>query len=366
MIATLVAISLSTISCSRQTPDQLSEAATATVTQKSGITLPESESLVLILGPDAQLRPVTEGSDTPVPAPFAIQTSVATVQAPIDGGFILAINRAGLLFLSIQDRQLSLRPILGAETEFSGRSVAQSWSRDGQALILLHRNEVFESETVRNPVGRIIAANAEQAQVWPSFDIKAIPTAQEDEALYGAPFAIFPRAVNSWLVQFRLIDQDRTKTAFARWQPASNSLEPLDRGSYEKLAQPAATSTIPPILKSVATALGGSMILDAALVDGTKASWLIGSVDSAVTVKAWVSSTTVVALASDGRLALADTEGIYRMSIDHPVPDTCFRDVAMHDGYIIAIWEEDLFPNIGRSGLVIMSSSLIKNEPPQP
>jgi len=232
-------------------------------------------------------------------------------------------------------------------------------------MILLHRNEVFETGAVRNPAARVISVTADEALVLPAFVDETGGAAQLDTELYGAPYAIFPRTANQWLVQFRLADQDRTRTAYASWSPDQNRLDPLDRSAYESIARPSSISEAPPALRLALVALEGSLILDAVMPDGSLQSWLRGGVETAMAVRAWVSTTVAAALASDGRIVMVDNYGTHRGTINPPVPKAYFRDLAMLDGFILAVWEEDLFPNLGKSGLVIMEASLLKNEPNQ-
>jgi hypothetical protein len=318
-----------------------------------------------MLGRDGRLEPMPEAglgqypdlSQAPEPAPFAIQSAIAAVQAPVDGGAIVAVNRIGLLYLAVQDNQVLLRWIEGADPEFAGRSVAQAWLRDGKAMILLHRNEVFETQAARDPVARIISSTAAKAVALPGFITPDEVIDQEDNDLYGAPYALFPGESDSWLVQFRMVGQERTRTAFAAWNPGRNQLEPLERSKYEYALRPAPVAEAPYALRLAAEALGGSLILDAHMADGSHKTWRQGSADTILAVRAWVSDTLTLSLASDGRLVMVTATGVHETHIDMPVPHAYFRDLAMLDGYLIAVWEEDLFPDLGSSGLVIMDLS---------
>jgi hypothetical protein len=392
LIAACAILAVACISCSGKVADQLPEPDPLPDSQSSGIPIPASGNLVLMLGSQGQLEPhpgLADGQPTdkqtaglasgqnpasdpgpnpgPEPAPFAIQTAIAAVQAPIDGGAVVAINRIGLVFLEISDRHVQLRRIPGADPEFAGRSVAQAWNWDGKAMFLLHRNEIFETAAAHSPAARILAVTSAEATALPAFEIAAGTSALEDAGLYGSPYAVFPRTKERWLVQFRLVDQEKTRTAFAVWNPSlekpgqQNTLEPLDRRVYEAEARPAAISKAPPALRLAADALGGSLILDAVMPDGSQQSWLYGSVETALTVRAWLSATMVAALASDGRIVLVDSDGTHQGTIAPPVAKGYFRDLVVLDGFVLAAWEEDLFPDIGRSGLVIMDEALLRN-----
>jgi hypothetical protein len=387
LIAACAVLAANLVSCAGKTTELPVEAGSTQSSQDTGLRIPETGSLVLVLNSDGHLKPFPElealpgleappalpGSQTagmvPEPAPFAIQTAVAAVQAPVDGGAVVAINRIGLVFLEMRNRQVLVRRIPGADAEFSGRSVAQAWSWDGKAMLLLHRNEIFETEAARNPVARILAVTSTEALALPAFGIEAGTMVHEDAEVFGSPYAVFVRSSDRWLVQFRLADQEKTWTAFAAWNPGlgmaeqRKPLEPLDRSSYETEARPVSISDAPQTLQRAASALGESLLLDAVMPDGAHRSWLHGSIETALTGRALVASTSVAILVSDGRIVLVQTDGIYTDTIKPPVPKAYFRDLAILDDFVIAVWEEDLFPDLGRSGLVIMDQALLKAGP---
>jgi hypothetical protein len=356
--------------------------ATLLADQNSGIFVPQSGSLVLVLGHDSRLEPLAGTakeqipgqnhdqnpglSQGPAPAPFAIQTAIAAVQAPVDGGAIIAINRIGLLHLVIQNRQVVLHRIDGATAEFAGRSVAQAWIRNGQAMVLLHRNEIFEPEPAHKPAGLVIAATADGARVLPGFELATETSNQEERDLYGAPYALFPRARDRWLVQFRLAGSERTMTAFAAWNPDKNQLYPLERSGYESMVQPAPMNEAPAALRLAAETMGGSLVMETSMPDGTQQTWLRGSTDAIRAVRVLVTDTGVLGIASDGRMIMVTTSTVHETQLDPPVPQAYFRDLALLDGFIIVVWEEDLFPDIGRSGLVIMDASRLDTSSGQP
>jgi hypothetical protein len=335
-------------------------------------TLQELDGQTTNLAPGQDPGSNPASNQGPEPAPFAIQTAVAAVQAPVDEGAVVAINRIGLVYLSILDRQVQVRRIPGADPEFAGRSVAQSWTWNGKALFLLHRNEIFETSAARNPVARIIAATSTEARALPAFGIDADAEAPETAALFGSPYAVFPRADTRWLMQFRLVDDEKTLTAFAAWDPGMEKselqtpLELLERDVYETEVHPDSITEAPSALQHAAGALGGSLLIDATMPDGSQQAWLQGSIDAALAARARVSATSAAVLASDGRIVVVDSDGTYKLAIRPPVSGAYFRDLAILDDFIIVVWEEDLFPDLGRSGLVILDLSLLDGVPLQP
>jgi hypothetical protein len=392
LIVACAILAAGTVSCAGKSAEQPVESDLTQDSQDTGFSIPAAGSLVMMLDPDGQLAMLPGLADGPAasvapgqnpgahpipnqgpqPAPFAIQTAVAAVQAPVDGGAVVAINRIGLVYLSILDRQVQVRRIPGADPEFAGRSVAQAWTWDGKAMFLLHRNEIFETMTARNPVGRIIAATAAGARALPAFGIDAEAAAPENATLHGSPYAVFPRTATRWLMQFRLVDDEKTLTAFAAWEPGMGKsalqtpLELLERDVYEAEVRPGSIREAPSTLQRAAEALGGSLLIDAIMPDGSQQAWMQGSSDAALAVRARVSATSAVALASDGRIVVAESDGTCKIVIKPPVPRAYFRDLAILDDFIIVVWEEDLFPDLGSSGLVIMDRSLLKDGPVQP
>ena len=354
-----------TAACSRQAADLPVQRDTTQAGQDSGFLVPEAGSLVLMLGHDGQLEPISESSHElplslrqgPVPAPFAIQTAIAAIQTPSDTGAIIAINRWGLMHLTVHGRQVQMRSIEGAASEFAGRTVAQAWTWNGQAMFLLHRNEIFESEAARTPAARIIAVTEDGLIALPGFESFTETAEPEVIDLYGAPYALFPRARDHWLVQFRLVGPERTRTAFAAWNPNQNQFDPLERSGYESAVKPAPLTEAPGALRRTAERLEGSLIMDAVMPDGSQQTWIRGNADTMLAIRAIVfDETTALSLTSTGRLIRVASDGVSEYHIKPPVPQAYFRDLVLLDGFIIVVWEEDLFPNVGRSGLVIIDA----------
>ena len=374
-IAACAILAACTVACSRQAADLPVQGETSLSAQDSGFSVPESGNLVLMLGQDSEIQPILDSANGqnpglrqgPEPAPFAIQIAVATVLAPIDGGAVIAINRRGLVHLTVQNRLVQLRWIDGAAEEFAGRSVAQGWIWDDKAMFLLHRNEIFEPELARTPVARIIATRMDGLIALPGFEPFTGTTDPEENDLYDAPYALFPRSRDRWLVQFRLVGPERTRTAFAAWNPRLNRLDPLDRTGYETAVRPAPMTEAPTAVKLVAETLGGGLIIDATMPDSSHQTWLRAGTDTLLAVRAVVTDdTTITSLASDGRLIRVAANTVHESSIDLPVPHAYFRDLALLNGFIIAVWEEDLFPDLGRSGLVIVDASRLGTGSSQP
>lgn len=334
-----------------------------------GLPIPDSGILVLMLDQDGLLQPLSEAPGslgpglikTPDPAPFAIQKTLAAIQAPIDGGAILAINRSGLLYLALEGDLVQIRRVAGVDPEFAGRSVAQAWIWDNRALVLLHRNEIFETEPPRNPASLIIASGADGAVVLPSPSMARQATAENDQELYHAPYALFPRRSDLWLVQFRLAGQERTRTAFASWNPNGMHLDPLQRSEYERAVRPAPIAEAPPVVRLAAESFGLSLIMEVTMPDGTLQSWLQGGTETVSTIRSLFTDSGLICLSPEGHLVLVDGERIYTSTLAPPIPDASFRDLAFLDGCLLATWEEEIFPSIGRSGLVMIRGSLLKS-----
>ena len=366
-IAACAILAASTVSCSRGQIAQTVQEAPSAAGKEPDFTVPEAGSLVLVLGRDGRLEqfPAADGQTRgqgPDPVPFAVQTAIAAVLAPVDGGAMLAVNRSGLMHLEIQNRQVFLRRIEGPAAEFTGRSVAQAWLWNGKAMFLLHRNEIFEPGAARDPAARIIAATRDGYSALPAFIPAAGAADQQDSDLYKAPYALFPRTPRTWLVQFRLGGQEKTRTAFATWNPDENLITPMERSRYETAVRPAPLADAPAALRHAAGVLGGTLIIDASMPDGSHQSWVQGSGDTILAVRAVVSDSMVMSLASDGRIVMVAADNVRKAAIHPPVALAYFRDLALLGDFIIAVWEENLFPDIGRSGLVIMDSSLLRAE----
>lgn len=330
--------------------------------------MPQAGPLVLELGDDGALAPVAqlEGarvkSGQPRPhAPFAMARAVAAIQPRADEG-IIAINRMGLVRASIQRHQqpaearLVLQPVAQTDGEFAARTVGSSWTHEGEAFFLLYHHPIFEAAPVRTPPSIVIAATADGARVVHSFP--------GDTA-----YAVYPVSADAWLAQYRSDDGERVATSYALVTASSGASTALTQLAFEKQASPLSIAAAPPSLRSAAAGLSGPLLIEARFPDGSRRTYVRG--DPAEASPAWgqvaetgTGSVAAMLVTDDWRVSIAtghdgETGGSAKTSqYDAPVAEARVRDAALVGGMIVAVWEEDLFPDIGASGIMVIDPGL--------
>ncbi len=330
-----------------------------------GFPVPARGQLSLYLDDDGSFSPLTDDvAPHRAPRPFPMAVTAASIQ-PLDRGAVLAINRKGLRRVraarqaaadgsAATEIRLVIEPLPGAEAEFDGRTVAPSWAHGGEALILLSRHPIFELQAPRSPSSIIVAATRDGARVLE-------PGVGEDA------YAVFPISAESWLAQYRTETIDRVTTSYARVPAAGGQPERLDRAVFERLASPEPMASAPEALRAAADILTGPLLVEARLADGSRRAFVRGDPGEAAPAWASVAAGTEYAAAAciatdDWRVAIA-TRSVsgYTASLlspRSPVPGARIRDAALVDGLVVALWEEDLFPDTGASGIVALDPGL--------
>jgi len=178
----------------------------------------------------------------------------------------------------------------------------------------------------------------------------------------GDAYAVFPVAADSWLAQYRTDSVDRVETRYARLSADGGRSEPLERSAFERLASPEPLSAAPELLRVAADALSGPLLVEARLPDGSRRAFVRGDAGQAAPAWAHVSADAALVATDDWRISLARgtgaeirTTALYPPA---PAPGTVVRDAALIGGLVISLWEEDLFPNVGMSGLVALDPGL--------
>ena len=332
-------------------------AAPSARTAPTAFAVPATGALVLVLGGDGVLLDASAIPGlAPEPAPFAARRAVASVQPLPTGGAILGVNRVGLSALVVSraadgTETVAVTAIRGDATPFGKLSLAPSWGRGRDAIFMLYRHPLDGAEAgdAGGPAERTVflSAGLDGFKTW-----EPVPSGGPTSP--DAVFAVFPVSSLRWLAQSRRLSGDRVETAYASWDLPSGGAEVLERAEFEDRVQPLPSSSAPPALKAAAELPGVDFVFDARLADGSRRAYQRGGSADAEGVAHLAGGDALVVL-SDGRAAFRDAGGRSRtFRLPSPVPEAAFRDAVLVDGLVVAVWEEDLFPDVGRSGLVIM------------
>jgi len=221
-------------------------------------------------------------------------------------------------------------------------------------LFLLFRHPIFELQAPRIPASIVVAATLQGARIL-------------EPGIGGDAYALFPVAADSWLVQYRIDSGDRVTTDYMRQNRFDGTSEPLDRAVFERLASPVPIASAPEPLRTAAAALTGPLLIECRLADGSRRTYVRG--DPGQAAPAWAQVTGTDKL--DGKAFIATDDwrivsaspasgGLAARAFipQPPVLGARIRDAALVDGLVVALWEEDLFPEVGLSGLLALDSGL--------
>ena len=345
------------------------------------------------------------GSTWPAAAPFAVQSMPLTAVGLSPYGLLLATNRRGLQFLEWSggrsaDRSLRLETLTGSREVFAHYTVAPGWlapTGDGAAaspgatssgvtssgaptsgLFLLYRHALFENDALSGsacralegalvlPAGSlgdpalpgaqnslIVQASPTRFSLWPAFG--SLRRAGPSGA--GSLAAIYPQEAGRWYLQYRLDDAPNQSVSlrYGHWSGGESSFQYLDRAEFEAALTPLPLSAAAPSLRQAVAALGGDLIIETNLPDGRRVSYRQGDPAFAVTAAAMLGlDGAVTIVVPDGRAATVANGRLQRLELPRPVAETRFGAVVGLSGAVLVLWEEDLFPLVGRSGFLVL------------
>lgn len=290
------------------------------------------------------------------PAPFSVKESVAQLLGTGDGSVLVAVNRLGLRRLSVSKTGdasgsaflVRMETVAGADAEFAGRTVGAAFVRDGLPVFFLYRHPDDASAGEPAVPHAFVAVDGLSARLW-----EKAPALDDGRYLFSA----FALSGDFIYLQSRLDTAEGFDSYYSAWNPGSGRVEALTRTEFERRLRPTSPAAAGPALEACMASLAGPIVARAAMPDGTRGTFLRGDIDQAVQASAYADASWTAVLASDGRLAALGPEGgtVSLRTLERPVQRAVFRDVAVAGGLIVALWEEDLFPDVGRSGLLIIA-----------
>lgn len=358
--AALASIALLLSACSGETAPEPAPS------PEPGFVLPPGGTLVLRVDRNGDFTALTTADAGAAPAetaaePFPTATAASTVQ-PVAGGAVVAVNRKGLSRLTIRRApadasevvatRVLIEPIEGAAAEFEGRTVAPSWGSGGEAVFLLYRHPVYELAEPRSPASATIAATLEDARV--------VRPGVGDDA-----FAAYPAAPGEWLAQYRSETEERVTTAYARLGLEAGALEAIrttavTREDFERLVAPEPMERAPEALRAAVAAIGGPVLLEARLPDGSRRAFVRGDPGQAAPAWGHLDGGIACVATDDWRVIVADGGDASAVSLAtmSPCPGATVRDAILLDGALILLWEAGSFPELWASGLMVIDAPM--------
>ncbi|MCX7023546.1 MAG: hypothetical protein NT080_02870 [Spirochaetes bacterium] len=327
-------------------PEEAPSAAVGSAGSTAILTVSWAGPLVLWLA-DGSLSTRAPAASPPVDA----MTAEAIVKVASDAaGFVAAAERVGLFRIRLDSAgwTAELGPPLGTGF-FAGRSVGSLFTSGN--LVLCHL--FIDDLRLSNAAGTggpepIVVALAEGG---PHPVLRSIPAK-------GTPltriFGVFPAARDSWLVQTRTVDDERVLAAWFEYDPIDDSLVPIDRESFES-GSIRPESSLPPAAASVSG--GPAAIVFWRRPDGSRSVTRTGSGDPGDAVEWYAAgdeeSSICVSRNGGGFSAVGTAMKPFRVSL--PSGQAVVVDAALSSGAAALAWQEDYFPAVGASGLILLA-----------
>lgn len=314
------------------------------------------------------------GGQVPAPRPFALQLMPLTLQALSGDSLLVATNRAALSRLDIKPeargQRISLSAIPGDSDTFQNATLAPAWTNGGLAYFLLYRHPFADIPTVeagrtasspaagRLPASdpgnsRILESDGTGLRTWPLYEHYLSLAPQDSGSLY----ALFPVSAGTWYVQYRHADDDGVSSTYARWSLDSKTQQLLSRAAFESALMPKALRQAPELLQRAALALGGDLILDTVLLDGSRQVYIHGDQSLAEEANAHIGIAGTCVVTATGKAVYAPhgSDSVRQLQLPRPVAELRYGQVAVLADVAVVLWEENLFPNVGRSGFIVLS-----------
>lgn len=313
-------------------------------------TLKPAGSIVLSLAEN--FTSIEPAKITLSPGPTGLQRSVSAIQRTEDGLVLVAVNRDGIYRIeSITESEregqtrIRIQPVNELKDEFANRTVGNSWLDQGRAVFFLYSHP-DEPRPTENRHAFIVADSIITA-LW-----KIQPELNPGVYVFSA----FPMSEKYIYLQTRKDTGIGFESFYSAWEPIGIKTEKLTKTEFERIMRPSSPASAEREIEALISSLAGPLLVECQYQSGRKRVFLRGDIDRAVSANAWYSQNWQVLLARDGRLAFLapGMRTVKAILIEKPLPRAVFRDIVIEKGLLFAVWEEDLFPRIGRSGILVM------------
>lgn len=330
--------------------------------------------LALALASDGTLAPV-QGAEyfnepRPEPRPYATQEALAAI-AVQGRRLVLALNRIGLQSLTLRSEPEGKNGAAGQAGGarvfidalgspaglFLSRSVGKFWPFGATLRLFLYRPPYFETEP-KTDTSHIFLELASESAEEATEQASSLQHAQ----IGGADiYAIYPLGQGKLLYQTREERGERVLSAYGRFDERAGTAQAMGKQAFEAALQPLPLSAAPKELRTLADLVPGDIVIELTRADASTQSYSRGSLAESTQAWARLSAGGAILAAADGRGAYLPAAGgasgqprAFNLSVELGWPGMRFRDPCLFDGLAAFIWEEELFPLLGRSGLLLV------------
>jgi len=342
----------------------------------------EDGRLALALGPGGKLEPIRGEtfyrSAAIEPRPFATQPALAAM-AVQGHRLVLAVNRLGLYALEISEgrggeqggkqsagsgaseggpeRRALVSGLASPAGAFPSRSVSRFWRFADALRLFLYRHPYFESDAPSGASHYFLELASENS-------MEAVEQAASlGQALGGDAdiYAIYPLRQGRLVYQTRDERGERLLSAYGSYDEGAGAAMPLSKQSFEAALQPLPLARAPKELQAMARLVPGDIVIELAGADASTQSYYRGSMADSMQAWARIGADGAILAAADGRgayLPAADRSAAaepraFDLSAKLGWPGMRFREPVLFSGFAACIWEEELFPLLGRSGILL-------------
>lgn len=337
---------------------------------KFSVTLSKTEPTIVYFDVD---KPLNEAFSLTIPVPkaflpYPLQKRPALFIPLDNSSILLLVNKIGFIQLSLTtnaDESATIQFDSAVSVDgvpINRYSAGSVWQTSNHQYLLLYKDHVFDTDWTETIVFDFFGDTVSQIDIPPHPENKQY-----------LPYWIFPTNDNTWLIQYRYTTGDRSYTAYAIWDRSRNKLSGLARTAFERLLIPIAFEKAPAPIRLLAEYIAEPVLLEYRGSNGTIHYINNKNLDDAVLGIAETNSFGTYVLLEDGRYWITrgqvspSTSSSVTSSVSSvtplpvikgkaavPIDDVHFKNAVLTPTLFISIWEENGFPDTGRSGLFIV------------
>ncbi len=347
---------------------------------KFSVTVSKTQPTVVYFDAD---KPLNEAFSLTIPVtkeflPYPLQKRPA-VFIPFDkSSILLLVNKTGFIQLSLT-ASTDETAIVQFDTSINvdgvpinRYSAGSVWQNNNHQYLLLYKDHIFDTEWAETILFDFFGDTVSRIDIPPYPENKQY-----------LPYWIYPANDSTWLIQFRYTTGDRSYTAYASWDRVHNKLSELARAAFEQHLIPITFEKAPVPIQSIAEHIPEPVLLEYRDSNGTIHYLNNNNLDDAVLGIAETNSSGTYVLLEDGRfwikriirgqvstssttitssgsspistpVSSTETSPVITGQASVPIDDVHFKNAILTSNLFICVWEENGFPDTGRSGLYLL------------